>query len=77
MELPPFRQILGALGMLMTRDNYHSMKVDSVCSMRFPVRNRADARSRRWRPTWLAHTARRAPRYDVPCGSSRGETVAS
>lgn len=36
MELPPFRQILAALGMLMTRDNYRSMQVDSVCHAAFP-----------------------------------------
>jgi uncharacterized protein YbjT (DUF2867 family) len=36
MELPPFKQILRALGMLMTRDNYRSMQVDCVCSAAFP-----------------------------------------
>jgi NADH dehydrogenase len=36
MEIFPFKQILRALGMLMTRDNYQSMKVDSTCSGVFP-----------------------------------------
>ena len=36
MEVPPFRQLLGALGLLMTRDNYYSMQVESVCRDPFP-----------------------------------------
>lgn len=36
MEIPPLKQILRSLDMLMTRDNYYSMKVASVCAGDFP-----------------------------------------
>lgn len=62
MELPPFKQILGALGMLMTRDNYFSMKVDSVCNGAFPF-GIAPAALEGVAPTWLGNRTSRA-RYD-------------
>lgn len=62
MELPPFRQILGAMGMLMTRDNYYSMKVESVCSGPFPFGVTPTALEG-VAPGWLANRTPRA-RYD-------------
>jgi NADH dehydrogenase len=59
MELPPFRQILGAMGMLMTRDNYYSMKVPSVCGAAFPF-GISPTPLEAVAPTWLTQRNPRA-----------------
>ena len=74
MELPPFRQIFGAMGMLMTRDNYHSMKVDSVCRNPFPF-GIAPAALEAVAPAWLANRTPRA-RY-LRFRSARGNAATS
>ena len=75
MELPPFRQILSALGMLMTRDNYYSMKVDSVCGdAAFPF-GISPTPLEAVAPTWLGNRTPRA-RY-VHFRSARGNAVTS
>jgi NADH dehydrogenase len=53
MELPPFRQVFSALGMLMTRDNYNSMKVPSVCGEGLPF-GIAPTPLEAVAPAWLA-----------------------
>jgi NADH dehydrogenase len=73
MELPPFRQILSALGMLMTRDNYYSMKVASVCGEdAFPF-GLSPTPLEAVAPTWLSGRAPRA-RY-VRFRSARGNAA--
>lgn len=60
MELPPFRQIFAALGMLMTRDNYHSLKAGSVCSgAGFPF-GIAPTALEAVAPSWLGNRTPRA-----------------
>ncbi len=73
MELPPFRQILGALGMLMTRDNYHSMKLDSVCAGDFPF-GIAPTALEAVAPAWLGNRTPRARYPRFRAAASRGET---
>lgn len=75
MELPPFRQILSALGMLMTRDNYYSMKVDSVCGdAAFPF-GISPTPLESVAPTWLGNRTPRA-RY-MRFRAARGSAATS
>jgi uncharacterized protein YbjT (DUF2867 family) len=71
MEVPPFRQILGAAGMLMTRDNYHSMKVDSVCAEALPF-GITPTPLESVAPGWLGERTSRA-RYNEFRGQARRE----
>jgi NADH dehydrogenase len=59
MELPPLRQIMRALDMLMTRDNFRSMTVDSVCGCALPFGMTATALEAA-APAWLATDTSRA-----------------
>jgi len=72
MELFPLRQVLGALDMLMTRDNYYSMQVDSVCACDFPF-GIAPAALEAVAPSWLANRTPRA-RYQQ-FRAQRGNSV--
>jgi NADH dehydrogenase len=71
MELPPFRQAFSALGMLMTRDNYHSMKVPSVCGDALPF-GIAPTPLEAVAPAWLSDRTPRAryPRFRAARGSA-------
>lgn len=69
MELFPVKQMMLALHMLMTRDNYYSMKVDSVCHCDFPF-GIAPQALEAVAPTWLGSRTPRA-RYRQFRGQAR------
>lgn len=59
MELYPLKQVMRALDMLMTRDNYRSMTVDSVCTCAFPF-GMSPSALEIVAPAWLAADTPRA-----------------